>query len=722
MYREIYVPVDNSDHSNRAMHTAIDLGRAYGSKLTGCHVYAARMHDYRFKQMEFTLPEEYLEEAELGRQRKIHDSLITMGLELISDCYLTDMERLCKQADLDFDKRMMDGKHSTEILRDVRSNGYDLVVLGALGIGRTRDAQIGSVCQRISKHLTDRDVWVVKHLPKKNEAERDTIVVGVDGSPQSFGALEVTLDLAERFGKKVELVSVYDPYLHYAVFKGIVDVLTEKAAKIFRFEEQNQLHEEIIDTGLAEIYQSHLNVAEKMARDRGVEVSKTLLDGKAFQKVLDHCRKVNPWLLVVGRVGVHAEEDDGGLGSNSENLLRMAECDVLLTTAEATPEIDLKAEESIHWTPEAEERMVRVPDQVRGIARTGILRLALEKGHSVVSSDLIDEAMDRFMPKRSQERTAKLAEAIAFERAREDQVWACSKCATVARGSGAGQDGPARCDSCGGTDFQVVTQDMIAQMEADEGGAVEESTYDGRKLRWTQESRKALRLLKDAYQRRRAKARIEKSARMKRMQVITFDFARRFVEEEGGVLYEVTPEAAAAEAHEVDARKAALEAEDAVAEEASSDDDEIDEGRNLIGRDDIGTPLFSSLRWTPDAAERILRVPRGMMRDRTQERVESIATEQGADAVDLEMVEQGIQVGLDLMAEMIDGMAAAEAPSPDSPAAEPSPAKAALEDAASTARAGKCPFSHAAQTKEGPSLNEVGVMQVMEKKKKEMGL
>ncbi len=708
MYREIYVPVDNSDHSNRAVKTAIDLGKSCGSTLTGCHVYAAKMHDYRFKQMEFTLPEEYLEEAELGRQRKIHDSLITMGLELISDCYLTDMEKLCEAADLAFDKRMMDGKHSTEILRDVRSNGYDLVVLGALGIGRTRDAQIGSVCQRLTKQLTDRDVWVVKHLPKEGESERDTILVGVDGSPQSFGALDSAIDLAKRFGKKIELVGVYDPYLHYAVFKGIVDVLTEKAAKIFRFEEQNQLHEEIIDTGLAEIYQSHLNVAEQMAREQGIEVSKTLLDGKAFQKVLDHCRKVEPWLLIIGRLGVHAEEEDGGLGSNSENLLRLAPCDVLLTTNESVPEIDLKAEESIHWTPEAEERMVRVPDQVRGIARTGILRLALEKGHSVVSSDLIDEAMDRFMPKRSQERTARLAEALAFEKAREDAVWACTRCATVARGQQ-----PARCSSCSGTDFQVVTPDMIAQMEEDEGGVIEEATYDGKKLRWTNESRKALRLLKDAYQRRRAKARIEKSARMKRMQVITADFARHFVEEEGGVLYEMTAEAAAAETHEVAAREAAAREESEEAVGADGDPAEDAGGRCLIARDDAGTPLFSSLTWSTEAVERILRVPSGMMRDRTQERVEAVALEQHTSEVSLTMVEQGVQVGLDLMAQMIEATAAAEtAASPES-----SETAATLNAAAATARAGSCPFSKGAR-----SLNEVGVMQKLDEKRKEMGI
>ena len=69
MYKSIYVPVDNSDHSNRAVATSLALGKAFESKLVGCHVYAAQMHDYRFKQMEFTLPEEYLEENELHRQR-----------------------------------------------------------------------------------------------------------------------------------------------------------------------------------------------------------------------------------------------------------------------------------------------------------------------------------------------------------------------------------------------------------------------------------------------------------------------------------------------------------------------------------------------------------------------------------------------------------------------------------------------------------------------------
>src|SRR6185295_14590901 len=290
-----------------------------------------------------------LEETELERQRKIHDSLITMGLQLISDCYLEDMRAKCKEGGIAFEPKMMDGKHHTEIVNDIRASDYDLVVLGALGIGRVRDSQIGSVCERVARE-SRRDVWVVKHLPAKDEPERDTILVGVDGSPQSFGALVTAIELAGRLGKKVEAIGVYDPYLHYSVFNGVVGVLTEKAAKVFRFEEQNQLHEEIIDTGLAQIYQSHLDVAHKLAADRGVELTRTLLDGKAFQKILDHVRKTEPYLLVIGRIGVHSPRDDAGLGSNTENLLRTCPCDVLLTTRLAVPELDVRAEESIRWT------------------------------------------------------------------------------------------------------------------------------------------------------------------------------------------------------------------------------------------------------------------------------------------------------------------------------------------------------------------------------------
>ncbi len=644
MYKSIYVPVDNSDHSNRAVACSLELGKAYSAKLVGCHVYAAKLHDYRFRQMEYTLPEEYIDEVELERQRKIHDSLITMGLKLISDSYLDGMSRQCKESNIEFESRMMDGKHHAEILKDLESAQYDLVVIGALGIGRARDSVIGSVCERVARQA-NRDVWVVKHVPEPDEAERDTILVGVDGSPQSFGALMTAIDLARKFGKKVETIAVYDPYLHYSVFNGIVNVLTEQAAKVFRFEEQNQLHEEIIDTGLAQIYQSHLEVAEKMANEAGVEIKKTLLDGKPFQKIIDHARKTNPFLIVLGRIGVHSPKEETALGSNVENILRAAPCDVLLSTRLEVPKLDVRAEETIRWTPEAEARMKNVPEQVKGIARTGVLRLALEKGHSVITNAVIDDAMDRFMPKSASAATKALAEAVALERAKSGPVSMCKSCGVAATQSGA-----VKCTVCGSTDFEVISQDMIEKIAAAEGGLEEETTYDGRKLRWSEDARKGLWTMKNAYQRRRVKARVEKRARMTKLDTITLDFARQVIEEETGTPLQIGSAAAQV----------------AAAENAAAAPGEA----KLVARDDKKNPLISTFEWAEDATQRILRVPAGFMRNKTQERVEGLARERALKAIDLTLVEEGIEIGKKIMAEVIANYptagkgAAAAAPAP----------------------------------------------------------
>jgi len=696
MYKKIHVPVDNSDYSNQAVRHAVALGEICGAHMVGSHVYAAKMHDYRFRQMEYTLPEEYLEETELDRQRKIHDSLITTGLQLISDSYLESMRTRCQERGLDFEPRMMDGKHHVEIVRDIERSDYDLTVLGVLGLGRVKDSQIGSVCERVARSSRS-DVWVVKRLVAEGQEDpRDTILVGLDGSPQSFGALMTAIDLARAFGKRVEAISVYDPYLHYSVFSSVVGVLTEKAAKVFRFEEQNQLHEEIIDCGLAQIYQSHLDVAAKLAEDEEFEIRRTLLDGKAFQKILDHVRKTDPWLLVIGRIGVHGAKDDPGLGSNAENLLRSCPCDVLLTTRLVYPELDLRAEESIRWTPEAEQRMQRVPEMVRGIARTAIYRLAIEKGHSVITSDVLDDAMERYMPSQTATDTARLAEALAIDKARRESAHMCRTCGVTAFGEAV------KCSVCGGTTFDVITAEMLDQIAALEGGLDIDTTYDGRKLQWTQEAKRALWTLQDAYKRRRAKARIEKSARLRKLGTVTLEFARKVVEEETGTPLVLSP------------------ADGPVDDSTPAAGDDT----KLVARDAKKVPLLSMFEWTPDAIERLFRVPAGYMRDQTQRRTETLARENERTAIDLRTVEQGIEVGRRMMEELLAGQQTEAAPDP-----KPAPQATSKCPFTGIYTGGVVPAEHegargnggsSGAGDDGPYLNEIGVLSALADRRRKL--
>ena len=77
--RRILVALDQSDYANQALHQAVRLAKTAGGTVTGIHVYAAKLHDRRVKQMEGGLPERYQREKEMEEQREVHEDLIGMG-------------------------------------------------------------------------------------------------------------------------------------------------------------------------------------------------------------------------------------------------------------------------------------------------------------------------------------------------------------------------------------------------------------------------------------------------------------------------------------------------------------------------------------------------------------------------------------------------------------------------------------------------------------------
>ncbi|HVH10172.1 MAG TPA: universal stress protein [Gemmatimonadales bacterium] len=92
VYREIFVPVDNSAPSDWAVDRAIELCHHSGGRITGNHVYAARLHDVRFRQLETGLPARFQTPEELKKQRiekdfarsdELRDELARRGVTVI---------------------------------------------------------------------------------------------------------------------------------------------------------------------------------------------------------------------------------------------------------------------------------------------------------------------------------------------------------------------------------------------------------------------------------------------------------------------------------------------------------------------------------------------------------------------------------------------------------------------------------------------------------------
>lgn len=392
--KRILVALDQSDYANQAMREIARLAASAGGTITGIHAYAAKLHDRRFKQMEGGLPEKYQRESEMEHQREVHEDLIGMGLELISASYHDAAGRISESAMVPFKRLSPEGKNYRCLMDAVKTENYDVLAMGALGLGAIAGSTIGTVCERVVRR-SPIDVFIAKD--RRRPIGDGPIVVGMDGSPKSFGGLITAMDIGRRLDVPVHVVAAYDPYFHYVAFNKISTVLDEEAGKVFRFKDQEQLHEELIDEGIAKIYQAHLNVAASVAEQSGEEIVTALVSGKPYQALRKYIEKHDASLLIVGKTGVHADAELD-IGGNTENLLRIVPCHVWIGQTTFLPPMDVVAEETIMWSDEAEAKIARAPDFVRGIARTSVIRQAQAVGHTFITTRFVDQVMKAMMP------------------------------------------------------------------------------------------------------------------------------------------------------------------------------------------------------------------------------------------------------------------------------------------------------------------------------------
>ena len=177
-----------------------------------------------------------------------------------------------------------------------------------------------------------------------------------------------------------------------------------------------------------------------------------------------------------------------------------------------------------------------------------------------------------------------------------------------------------------GKHFQMVDKDSLLTIADQEGGVSEEQTFDGLRLQWSDQAKKALRNVPRGYMRRNVKARIEKSARTRKIGTITNDFAMRIVDE-------------------------SMDQASSVREDAP-ELKEAAQSRESSGAAQVET-FESEFEWAPDARERLELVPAGFMRNITLSRVEQRAREANLETISLDFAAQVIEEGRSLDNEVL---------------------------------------------------------------------
>lgn len=379
---KILLCVDNSAESDHAIAQTAVIGRAFDSEVVAAHVYAARLHDRRFTDLEPNLPQQYQTPQKMESSRRTHAGLIGHGLKMISDSYLKVAQR--RLEGLPVRCMSIEGTHYVELTRE-SALAYDLMIIGARGLGlaslknETPNAMLGGVSERVLRR-TRTDILIVKD----DRPPEGTILVAIDGSPDSYSALRKAINLAKAVGAAIECVTCFDPDYHPVAFKAIAGVLSEKHSKMFKFQEQENLHNEIIDHGLENLYQRYLENAKFVAEGKAFALTTRLLMGRPACQVSRRAKETDAALLVVGRFGRHQTEDLD-IGNTAETIVRLAPCNVLVINEQPD-------EEPLSWTEEAQNRVNKVPEFMRPMVRKVIESHARAHGLHEVDAETVSAA------------------------------------------------------------------------------------------------------------------------------------------------------------------------------------------------------------------------------------------------------------------------------------------------------------------------------------------
>ena len=123
--KKILVPMDGSKNSFRGLDTAIFLARQCGATITGLFVVPI----YPKSFMPITYAKEYLTKA-------------------VKD-FMEDAKKRSAQNGIVFVGKTISGKESSEIINFAMKNKFDIIVIGARGIGSVKEVFLGSVSHAV---------------------------------------------------------------------------------------------------------------------------------------------------------------------------------------------------------------------------------------------------------------------------------------------------------------------------------------------------------------------------------------------------------------------------------------------------------------------------------------------------------------------------------------------------------------------------------------------
>lgn len=138
---KILVPVDGSENSFRALSQALFIAKSTGAEITAMHVIERP-------------PTVYVES-----QRLLDELLANYRRE--SSKILDKCQDVAKKEGVKLQTVMAEGDAASNVTSYAQKEGFDLIVIGSRGLGRFKEAVLGSTSSKVLHH-TKSSVMITK--------------------------------------------------------------------------------------------------------------------------------------------------------------------------------------------------------------------------------------------------------------------------------------------------------------------------------------------------------------------------------------------------------------------------------------------------------------------------------------------------------------------------------------------------------------------------------
>jgi nucleotide-binding universal stress UspA family protein len=146
MFEKLLVPLDGSEHSQRALEIAIQIAKEFGGKITLIHIYSVTVPAVIVPEPATLTP------AGVPVVTPAEVSKMVEATRAVGNRILTEGEQKVKSANVEVQTALREGNTVQEILKVAKEEKFDLIVVGARGVSKIRELLMGSVSEGVIKN------------------------------------------------------------------------------------------------------------------------------------------------------------------------------------------------------------------------------------------------------------------------------------------------------------------------------------------------------------------------------------------------------------------------------------------------------------------------------------------------------------------------------------------------------------------------------------------